>query len=239
MKEIIKGLEVTPIQANRVRALLHALMNYAIREELRETNPVALTDRYPENVRNPVLTPEELARFHAMLDRHPGDHTDAIKLMLWTGARRNEALLATWDEFDLAKGTWKRAKERNKGKRESLDGLNAPTAALMRSIKARKQPVSEADLIFNARGFRYTWARLIKAAGLDTKPGGFRVHDLRHVFARSMREAEVPVHDIVEMLHQNQLSITLRYTGKRELEARRRHSNLGVAALVPTELTSQ
>jgi integrase len=96
-----------PVRANRVIEVLRKAMNLAIRWGWRVDNPASGVHRSAEEPRERYLSQEEVSRLVLALAGHP-ERTSAaaIRLMLLTGCRRNEALSARWEEFDLTAGVW-------------------------------------------------------------------------------------------------------------------------------------
>ena len=73
----------------------------------------------------PADSGEQLDKLYAALQAHPNRRlTDAIKLIVWTGTRKNEVLGAKWAEFDFATGIWIIPNERAKTKRAVKIRLN-------------------------------------------------------------------------------------------------------------------
>jgi integrase len=85
-----------PVQANRVIALLSTLMKYALDHEWIARNPMRGVKRYKETPREVHLTRTELNRLSEVIEQsRQVAHARAIKLLVWTGARRDEVLKAT------------------------------------------------------------------------------------------------------------------------------------------------
>ncbi|MGY3240024.1 integrase [Bradyrhizobium sp. USDA 4448] len=83
----IRG-ERGPIAADRSRAHLQKFYSWAIAEGLAETNPVAGTNRTGSKSRDRVLTEQEIAAIWKALG--DDDHGSICKLLMLTGARREE-----------------------------------------------------------------------------------------------------------------------------------------------------
>ena len=93
-----------PAAANRVRASLSAFFTWAAREGLAESNPVGFTNRQTEiGARTRVPTDSELAQiWRAAGD---GQYGVIVKLLMLTGARRNEIGDLRWSEVDFEAAT--------------------------------------------------------------------------------------------------------------------------------------
>jgi integrase len=87
--------------SNSVRASLSALFTWAAQGGYRDDNPVSMTARAVENgPRQRVLSDDELATIWNALD-DVGDYAALLKLLLLTGARRDEIARLRWSEIDL------------------------------------------------------------------------------------------------------------------------------------------
>lgn len=100
-------LKDTPYQANRVIALLSKMFSLAVSWGWRTDNPAQGIEKYQEEKRDRWLNDDELQRLWSVLDKYPENTTAYVfKFLLLTGARKGEALQATWDQFELEKGRW-------------------------------------------------------------------------------------------------------------------------------------
>lgn len=216
-REIAK---VHPYQANRVLALLSVLFNLAIEREMRTDSPAVRIPKAPEEKRERFLNPAEITKLVAALDHHPEKiSAAAIKFLLLTGARRGEALMATWAQFDLAAGVWTKPSSNTKQKRSHRVPLSDAAQAVLRemreegdrlqrygiitpyvfpSVKCPAEPLTEV---------RRTWASVCGTAGVQ----GVRLHDLRHSFASALVSGGVGLPTIGAMLGHSQPRTTARY----------------------------
>ena len=118
-----------PVARNRTRSALSSFFSWCVSEGLLELNPVQGTAKANENgSRERVLSVEELRE----LWRGLGDGTFAeiIRLLLLTGARRNEIGLLCWSEVDLARKMIVLPAERTKNGREHTLPLSAQALAI-------------------------------------------------------------------------------------------------------------
>jgi integrase len=87
--------------ANSVRASLSELFTWTAKAGHIESNPVAYTNRATENgARERVLSDDEIATIWNAAD-DGGDYAAMLKLLLLTGARRDEIARLRWSEIDL------------------------------------------------------------------------------------------------------------------------------------------
>ena len=131
----------TPFRANRTAALLSKMMSFAIKRGMRSDNPVAGLERNAEEARERYLTVAELRALAQALREHSDQRSaDAIRLLMLTGARRGEALGATWDMFDLDAGVWTKPSSHTKQKKLHRVPLSLPALGLLQAIRAGQDP---------------------------------------------------------------------------------------------------
>jgi len=174
--------------------------------------PLALTDPLPQSER--TSTDREAA--------------DAIRLLLFTGARLREVLQAEWSQFDLGAGLWEKPSAHTKTKRQHRLELDGPALELLKSMAERKShPVylfpgnpklrrkdAPVDIktgkpkgIAPRADLRHPWAEVSAMAGLD----GVRLHDLRRTTASFMLSGGSSLATVGKALGHTQASTTARY----------------------------
>jgi integrase len=200
--------------ANRVIALLSTMLTHAVRWECVEKNVArgAIRRNY-ETRRRRYLSPAEIARLsEALAATASQDAANAIRLLLMTGARRNEICGARWSEFDLAAGVWTKEASETKQKRTHTTPLSAPALQLLSEL--RSKAATGEEFVFPGRfgeGFlnvRTTWQNVRKAAGLDD----VRLHDLRHSFASILVSSGASLPLIGALLGHSNPATTARYS---------------------------
>ena len=181
------GLRKTPITANRVIASLSALFSWCERCGFRpkHSNPVQGVERFPEKSKERFLSPRELARLGIALARAERNNTEsiyalaAIRLLMFTGCRRNEILELQWKDVKIERAMFL-LPETKTGARPVY--LSAPALSVLAELpRVNKNPFvivgdKEGQCLVN---LRKPWLRICKVARLH----GVRVHDLRHSFA--------------------------------------------------------
>jgi integrase len=187
----------TPISANRLRAVLSKLFHYAEKWQMRPnaSNPVTHIERNRENKRHRDLTEAELVRLGAVLsEAEAGDKPElalnpraiaALRVLMFTGCRRNEILHLRWSEVDLERGLLRLRDSKTGAKLVPLNG--AAIAVLQAQTRVADNPHVFASERRHAKGkpiadAKRAWTTIRKRAGLDGDEA-MRIHDLRHNFA--------------------------------------------------------
>jgi integrase len=202
-----------PIRANRVVGLCSKMFSLAVKWEYRPDNPCrGAVDRNPETKRKRYLSAAEIARLTEALAKcssQPAANT--IRLLMLTGARRNEVCGARWNEFDLAAGTWLKPGSTTKQRTDHFVPLSAPALQLLTEIRAKA--VRGEEFVFPGRdgtgylNIRATWEGVRKAAGLED----VHLHDLRHSFASILVSSGASLPLIGALLGHSNAATTHRY----------------------------
>lgn len=160
--------------------------------------PRALSDlQAPVGVtrRKRVLTRNELAALLPTLRASCRPYASAMRFMLLTLARRDEACTARWCDVDLSAGTWTIPETKN-GEPHVVP-LSRQAAELLRTVRP---PVAKSDeLVFRTKsgGKLPNWDRETKAIQAASGTEGWHRHDLRRTGATMLGEiGELP--DIIE-----------------------------------------
>jgi integrase len=207
-----------PVAANRTRASLSAYYTWLAREGYAEANPVAFTNKAIENgARERVLSDDEIGIIWRALDNgtpsvpgEPSDHYRVIiKLLLLTGARRDEIGGLCWSEVDIDDASITLPSARTKSRREHIIPLSESAlkilAAQPRRINLDGTPRHKVFGIGPDRGYS-GWSK--SKAGLDVriaeanhgKALDWRPHDFRRSLSTTAHgRFKVPPH-IVEVI---------------------------------------
>jgi integrase len=195
IRTIINNRSATTAAA--ARRHVSALFTWAISEGLLgdAAHPVEGSTR-PEGsaARDHVLSDAELvAVWNAAGD---DDFGRIIRLLVITGARRQEIGGMRWSEIDPDTGLWVLPSERAKNGR--AHALTLPAAAL----EIIRSAPRTSDFLFGARGF-VNWTRA--KATLDQHIGGavkpWRLHDLRRSAATGMINIGIEPHHVEAVLN--------------------------------------
>lgn len=187
-----------PAAANRVRTSLSAFFTWLAREGYVDANPVAYTNKAVENgSRERVLSDDELASiWRAAGD---GQYGAVVKLLMLTGARRDEIASLCWSEIDFDAATITLPPTRTKNRREHVIPLSEPALAILAAQPRR----DGRDHVFGRgveRGFQ-DWSG--SKADLDVRLGhafDWTLHDFRRSLSTALHERFGTQPHVVEAL---------------------------------------
>lgn len=179
-------LREMPYQANRVLSLLKKMFSVAISWRWRDDNPALGIVPHPEEKPNRELNQEEFDRLWGVLESYPPHLTAYLfKFLLLTGARKEEALSATWDQFDLEKGVW--TKPSHLTEQEKTEQLLLSNKALNVLQNLKKLNSQNSKSLFRARqdsapieNVKPFWKKVLKEANLEN----VHIYDLHHIHAQ-------------------------------------------------------
>ena len=204
-------------RGNRVIALLSKIFNLTEKWKLRplNSNPCRHIERFPEQSRERYLSPAELGRLGKalaaaeLLKTETMEAIAALRLLLFTGCRKNEILTLRWKDVDLDAGVLRLADSKTGRKQVQLP---APAREVLVGILL--DDVDQDDWVLpGARegqhliNLQKTWTRISKAAELDD----CRIHDLRHAFAAVGASGGLSLHLLGGLLGHAQSSTTQKY----------------------------
>jgi integrase len=176
-----------PVSRNRARSALSSFFSWCVSEGLQELNPVTGTAKAIQNgSRERVLTTEELRQLWRTLPQINVGFADIIRLLLLTGARRNEIGKLTWSEIDFKRGMIVLGPERTKNRRQ----FELPLSTQALAILERQPRRNSTEFVFTDKGFQ-DWDRAKQR--LDNRLGiaEYHLHDLRRSAATMLAELGV------------------------------------------------
>ncbi len=213
LESLHKQHQSTPYQANRALSLLSKMFNLAISWGWRDDNPAANIPKYQEEKRDRWLDQEELDRLWEVLERHSNQMAAYVfKFLILTGARKGEALGATWDQFDLGKGIWTKPSHLTKQKKKEHLPLSEKAIEVLQIVK--KRTPKESVYVFPGKiegaplkELKTFWKTALKEAKLEN----IRIHDLRHTHASHLVSSGLSLSIVGKLLGHTQASTTQRY----------------------------
>jgi integrase len=184
------------VTAQRARTALSSMYIWAMRQGLVENNPTINAGDLPTSEpRERVLSDQELVKVWNACDRSYG-YDRVVRLLILTGARRQEVGSMTWNEIE--DGIWTIPAERTKNGRAHKLPLMPMAANIIASVPrmvTRRQ-------LFGTRGDGFGgWSRCKE--DLDKRCGvmDWRLHDLRRTVATRMADIGVLPHVIEAALN--------------------------------------
>jgi integrase len=201
------------IQANRVRALISKMFNFAIGRALIEHNPAHQIPRpTAERSRDRVLSADEIRALWLAVKDEPPKVSSLFKLAFLTAARRTEILGMRWDEIDFAGGWWTIPASRSKNGLAHRIPLVGGALETLRTLEA--QPPQEREYVFNGGRLGQPvanpqkWLQRIREG---TSIEDFRLHDIRRSVASNLTALGVPRLTVSKLLNHVETSITAVY----------------------------
>jgi integrase len=187
--------KLTKEQARKCLTTVSLALDYGLTCQIVSENPARLLrpkdfGATPNTPRDRWLSVDELRQFWGYLENTKHSISfpmvSALKLLLYTGARRSEVIEAKWSEFDLEKGLWVLPAERSKNKQSHTFYLSDGARKIMSALDEFS---GHAEFVFESpslkgkpitpRAVTRSISRVCDA--LDCNP--FTVHDLRRTCA--------------------------------------------------------
>lgn len=242
----------SPSHANHTLAYLRAMMNWAIGNDLIETNPCAgLKMPSPKVERDRALDDDEIRLFWLGCDKIGWPFGPLFKLLLLTAQRRDELAHATWAEFDLDKAVWTLPRERAKNDKAHVVHLAPAAVDILRALPR----IGAKGYLFTTTGespvsgfgrARERLAAAIAELNDGTEIEAFTLHDLRRSAATGMAGLGVAHHVVDRILNHvaGKISGVARIYNRHEyaderraaLEAWARHVIIGIASGDPANV---
>ncbi len=210
--------KTAPFMANRVLALLSKLMNMAEAWEWRDqgTNPCRFVEKNKENKRERYLSSDELKRLGDALQELVDlgliwpDMANLFKLLLLTGARKNEIATCEWDWVD-----WDNRVIRLPDSKTGAKSLYLSDSALQ-VLKSQQVTTRnpDSDYVFPGAkrdGHIINLSKPWKLICEEAKLKNVRIHDLRHTAASIAVGQGVALPIIGRLLGHSQAQTTARY----------------------------
>lgn len=206
---------------NRMLSFIRHVFNLALDWKITgvKDNPAKGIKSFEENnkVERYVTPNEALALKQALEESANPSLKFIIAFLLVTGARKNEALKARWQDIDLNANVWRIPLSKS-GKVRHVP-LSTTTLQFLSLIKIHNaamlgQMAVTCPFVFpNPNTLKpfssvfYAWDTARKKAGLTD----VRIHDLRHTFASTLVNQGVPLYEVQKLLGHSQIRTTERY----------------------------
>jgi len=208
-RAIIKG---GPAAAARATVVLSAMLQWATDRKLRPDNPGKGVKLNKPTKRERLLSSAELARLGEAFTKAESqglnrESLGVLRLLILTGARRNEIASLRWEHVDFERQALRLPDSKTGAK---IVPLGAPALAVLSTISRKKA----SPWVFPATrgkghhiGMPRIWRKLRDAARLKD----VRIHDLRHGFASIAVAEGSSLYLVGKVLGHTQAETTQRY----------------------------
>jgi integrase len=194
-----------PIRANRVFAQLRKMCNWAVSRGIIDRNPCeGVSAPSPETRRERVLSDDEIRLIWGAFQVAGWPFGSIGKLLLLTGARRDEVAGMRWSELELAARVWSLPAARTKNKRDHEIPLSDAAMQIIQDLP--RVGDGKAGLVFSTTGrtqvsgfsrvktaIDKTILETMRAEGDPAvkPPEHWTFHDLRRTLATNLQKLSV------------------------------------------------
>jgi integrase len=186
-----------PVSRNNARSALSSFFAWCIAEGLLELNPVTGTAKATQNgSRERTLSADELRQLWHTLPQINAGFADIIRLLLLTGARRNEIGLLTWSEIDFKRGMIVLGPDRTKNRKT----FELPLSTQALAILQRQLRRNSTEFVWTDKGYQ-DWDRAKQRLDRRLRIADWHLHDLRRTTATQLGELGVLPHVIETTLN--------------------------------------
>jgi integrase len=196
------------------------MFNMAIKKHLITTNPFLGEKKFRDTERKRYLQDDEIERFFAAISQEEEIYQDLVKMLLFTGQRKNCVLTMRWDELNAGSHVWTIPITKMKGKESHTLPLPAQCITILQRRAKNKHPngfvfpaktkSSKTGHIAEKTGENSFWRRITRRAGLYStdKSQNLTVHDLRRSLASWQINNDVDLYTVSKTLGHKSIATT-------------------------------
>ena len=204
------GNQIGKAQANQSMRFLRSLINFAAGQyengdgkPLIKDNPVSIITQtktwYRVERRQTIIKNHDLASWFEAVDLLNSDLVkDYLKVLLFTGLRRQEAMKLQWDQVNLKAKTLTVIDTKNR------NPLTLPFGTfILKLLKDRKSKATNSLFVFPGSGktghlveSKYQTAQVTKESGIK-----FCLHDLRRVFINTAESLDISSYAVKQLVN--------------------------------------
>ncbi|WP_112073993.1 site-specific integrase [Hyphomonas sp. GM-8P] len=201
---------------------LSAMLGWAVKRELVESNPCLKINKIQDGARDRYLTTKEAERMFKAIDalleegEITQDQVDCLELIFLTAARASEIKALQWKEVDLERRILKLPPLRHKtGGVKKYKSLPLSARCVEILTRLSEEADEEAEYVFpssrsgsdHIKRINHTWEKIAARAKIKD----FRIHDFRHAYASFAINAGESLKMIGANLGHQRTSTTERY----------------------------
>jgi integrase len=193
-RDVVELLEAvatkTPVQSNRLRANLSRMFRWLVEREILEVSPiVGVSPRTKVTPRSRILTDDELVALWKATIKMGGTFGAAIRFLMTTGVRRDEASFLKWDELQDKEWAAMPASRMKAGR-----DFRAPLSSAAQAIIEGQPRIEKCEYVFTTNGKSPIsgWSKAKKqidklmAVEAGKPVPDWRPHDLRRTLASGL-----------------------------------------------------
>jgi integrase len=183
-----------PAKARGVHAALHRLLRWSVGRGIITSNPMeGMETPGKPSSRERVLTDAELA---SVLQACEGPHGNAVRLLILTGARREEVAQLKWSEIEG--DAIHLTNSRSKNGQAHIIPLSAPASELLASLPR----IADSEFVFTVDGAKPIGAWSHAKRKLDAASGvkNWVIHDTRRTVATGLQKLGVGLQTVEAVL---------------------------------------
>ncbi len=211
--------EVKQRAVNYSISVLSVFFNFSIdREYYSRPNPASRLKSPEDNYREVILTADHIAELLYKAKHKTVWLYTAVLLALFAGLRRKETLCLEWSDIDFGHGVINLPAAATKSKKPRSIPLPDFLENHLNSLdKLGKWVLMDGDKRVLYDQFWYHWERLRTTLSFAKLPNGLTLtfHDLRHVYAQSLRDAGINLGDIQAYMGHSSVELTVRRYAQR------------------------
>lgn len=217
--ESLKDEKTKPI-FNKCLTMLKSMFNLAVKKHLILRNPFLGEKKFNDNERKRYLQEDEMERFFDAIDKEEEIIQDLVKMLLYTGQRKNCVLSMRWEELNGSLNVWTIPTSKMKGKESHTLPLPLQCTNILKRRAEHKHPNgfvfpaktknSKLGHIAEKTGENSFWRRITRNAGLYStdKNQNLTVHDLRRSLASWQINNDVDLYTVSKTLGHKSIATT-------------------------------
>jgi integrase len=204
--------EVSNATVNRDISALSSFFTFCIKKRYYSfVNPCFRQKLIERNQREIHLSRKQIEE---MLEKASGEMYTAVLLAIYCGLRRNEIFELKWEDIDFDNSRINLCSQNTKGQKYRIVCMPDPLERYLHGLQSNTFSTGRIFSNWNTWAtMRIEWERLRDQLSFKHLPNNLilRFHDLRHVYAQSLRDAGVSLDDIQTLLGHSSVRVTERY----------------------------
>ena len=202
---------VTPATINKETACISCFFNFAIMRGFYNSVNPAYRAKLKVQDREIRLTAGQVSELLEKAEAQGRGIYTAVLIALLTGLRRKELFNLKWNDVDFNNSLIHLRAETCKGHKRRV--VAVPDFLKAHLIEVKKENPFKENIFHDWQTFsklRFEWNRLRETLSFKILSNGLQLHfhDLRHIYAQSLRDAGISLDDISGFLGHSSVTIT-------------------------------